>query len=35
VLDVVARQKGLKVKLFNTAILDRVGMKRAIQGNAR
>jgi len=31
VLAHVAKDKGLKVKLFDTAILDRVGMKRAIQ----
>jgi chromosome partitioning protein len=31
VLDQVSRTKGLKVKLFDTAIFDRVGMKRAIQ----
>jgi chromosome partitioning protein len=31
VLVDVAKKRGLKVKLFSTAILDRVGMKRAIQ----
>ena len=31
VLDRVAEQYDLDVKLFDTAILDRVGMKRAIQ----
>jgi chromosome partitioning protein len=31
VLADVASKKGLKVKLFDSAILDRVGMKRAIQ----
>jgi len=31
VLVDVAKKKGLKVKLFSTAIFDRVGMKRAIQ----
>ena len=31
VLADVAKEKGLKVKLFDTAIFDRVGMKRAIQ----
>ena len=31
VLKQVASANGLKVRLFDTAILDRVGMKRAIQ----
>lgn len=31
VLDRVSTARGLKVKLFDTAIFDRVGMKRAIQ----
>lgn len=31
VLEHVAAEKGLKVRLFNQAIFDRVGMKRAIQ----
>ena len=31
VLDIVSSNLGLKVKLFDTAIFDRVGMKRAIQ----
>ena len=31
VLARVARYRGLHVKLFDTAIFDRVGMKRAIQ----
>jgi chromosome partitioning protein len=31
VLAAVSREKGLKVKLFDTAIFDKVGMKRAIQ----
>lgn len=31
VLTRVSKEKGLTVKLFDTAIFDRVGMKRAIQ----
>jgi len=31
VLDIVKSKLSLKVKLFNTAIYDRVGIKRAIQ----
>jgi chromosome partitioning protein len=31
VLNRVSNSRGLTVKLFDTAILDRVGMKRAIQ----
>jgi len=31
VLNRVSKAKGLKVKLFDTAIFDKVGMKRAIQ----
>jgi chromosome partitioning protein len=31
VLAKIAREQGLKVKLFDTAIFDKVGMKRAIQ----
>ena len=31
VLNSVSREVGLKVKLFDTAIYDKVGMKRAIQ----
>jgi chromosome partitioning protein len=31
VLNQVSKQRGLKVKLFDTAIFDKVGMKRAIQ----
>ena len=31
VLNRVSNERGLKVKLFDTAIFDRVGMKRAIR----
>ena len=31
VLSRVSEEQGLKVRLFDTAIFDRVGMKRAIQ----